>query len=198
MEENQMNPMPGEQENQAPATNAAVSSCFDWMDSLSFAIIIVVFLFTFLFRLPEVVGPSMLPNLEEGDRVVVSCLERNFRYDDVVVVESAGTDLEEKIIKRVIATEGQEVNIDFETGTVYVDGKALDESAYIENGITTREDDMEFPQVVPKGHVFLLGDNREVSLDSRDTRIGMVDSRHILGKVHLIAFPFQRFGGING
>ena len=173
-------------------------SCFEWMDSLGTAVIIVVLLFTVLIRVPEVIGPSMLPNLEEGDRVVVSCLERNFEKNDIVVVEGAGTELDEKIIKRVIATEGQEVNIDFDAGVVYVDGEPLDESSYIENGITTREDDMSFPQTVPEGCVFVLGDNREVSLDSRDTQVGMIDCRHIIGKVKLVLLPFDRFGAVKG
>ena len=169
-------------------------SCFDWLESLVTAIVIVVIVFTVIFRVPQVFGPSMLPGLEENDRVVVSCLERNFHQNDIVVVDSRGTELNERIIKRVVATEGQTVDIDFERGVVLVDGKELDESAYIENGITVDSSDMEFPQTVPPGHVFVLGDNRRVSLDSRDSRVGMIDNRYVMGKVKLILFPFSRFG----
>ena len=101
-----------------------------------------------------------------------------------------------QIIKRVIATEGQTVDIDFEKGLVLVDGEPLDESAYIENGITTQYSDFTFPMEVPEGCVFVLGDNRPVSKDSRSKDVGMVDERYILGKAEWIVFPFDRFGKI--
>ena len=183
---------------EGPEGNRMFRACADWLDSLGAALAIVVVLFTVVLRVPAVVGPSMLPNLQEGDRVVVSCLERDFQPSDVVVIESSGTALGEKIVKRIVAVEGQEVDIDFDAGVVYVDGEPLDESAYISNGITTRFNDMEFPQVVPEGCVFVLGDNREVSLDSRDTRVGMVDCRHIIGKVRLVLLPFAHFGFVKG
>ena len=175
----------------------AEKSCFDWLESLVTAVVVVVIVFTVFFRIPQVFGPSMLPGLEENDRVVVSCLERNFHQNDIVVVDARGTQLNERIIKRVIATEGQTVDIDFERGVVLVDGQELDESAYIENGITIDGADMQFPQTVPEGHIFVLGDNRRVSLDSRDSRVGMIDSRYVMGKVKLVLFPFSHFGIIN-
>ena len=104
--------------------------------------------------------------------------------------------LQEPIIKRVIALENQTVDIDFETGTVYVDGQALDESAYIENGITTQPSDYTYPLTVPPGHLFVLGDNRAVSNDSRSSAVGMIDERYVLGKAEFVVFPFSRFGKI--
>lgn len=112
----------------------------------------------------------------------------------VVITHTAK--LQEPIIKRVIALENQTVDIDFETGTVYVDGQALDESAYIANGITTQPSDYTYPLTVPEGHLFVLGDNRAVSKDSRNSSVGMIDERYVLGKAELVVFPFSRFGKI--
>jgi signal peptidase I len=96
----------------------------------------------------------------------------------------------------VIATEGQTVDINFYTGIISVDGVALDESAYIENGITKDPGDVSFPQKVPAGHVFVLGDNRTVSEDSRFREVGMIDRRHIIGKVEFVITPFSKFGKV--
>ncbi len=144
----------------------------------------VILVFTFLFRVVTVTGKSMLPNFVEGEKVVVTSLGHRLEQGTVVVVTNV---LEEPIIKRVIATEGQTVDIDYETGVVYVDGEPLDETQFgIENGITTHPYDgyeaIVFPQTVPEGCVFVLGDNRNVSRDSRYTEVGMIDTRHIIGK----------------
>ena len=182
-----------------PVFNKRVSACYEWMEALITELVLVTLLFTFLFRCITVDGTSMLPNLQSEDRVIVS----NFFYQpkpgDVVVLKRT-TGLSKPIIKRVIATEGQKIDIDYNTGTVYVDDIPLDESSYIENGITfrpsTSEALLEFPQVVPEGYIFVLGDNRAVSEDSRFEAVGMVDERYILGKAEWIILPFERFGGI--
>lgn len=171
------------------------NSCFEWMEALITSLIVVVIVFTFLFRVVNVSGSSMLPTLESSDRVLLSSLFYTPKQGDVVVI-SRTVGLSKPIIKRVIATEGQEVDIDFETGTVFVDGHSLDESAYIENGITTQPSDMEFPVKVPDGHIFVLGDNRSVSKDSRSSDVGMVDTRYILGKAEWVVFPLDRFGKV--
>jgi signal peptidase I len=98
----------------------------------------------------------------------------------------------EPIIKRVIATGGQTVNINFDLGVVFVDGEMIEET-YV-NTPTNVSYDMEFPVTVPEGSVFCLGDNRNHSYDSRATEIGMIDERYILGKVLLRVFPFGSFG----
>ena len=96
------------------------------------------------------------------------------------------------LVKRVIATEGQTVEIDFDRHIVYVDGKKLDEPYIAEP--TANKIDFTGIQVVPEGCVFVMGDNRNDSTDSRDERIGMVDTRDIIGKVVYVAFPFDNIG----
>lgn len=170
------------------------AGCYEWVEDMITALLVVMVLFVFVCRLNVIVnGSSMEPNYYNGNRAFVSCLDRSFSRGDVVIVDAAGTHLNERIIKRIIATGGQKVDIDFQTGTVYVDGKALDESAYIQNGITREQSDVKFPQTVPPGHVFVMGDNRQVSEDSRSSEVGMVDCRYIIGKVPFLLSPFKGF-----
>ena len=175
--------------------NDSVKNFYDWLEALITALIIVSFLFSFVFRVINVSGPSMLPNFHSGDRVLLESGFYNPKQGDVVVITHTRR-LSEPIIKRVIATGGQTVDIDFKKGVVSVDGKQLDESIYIENGITTQPSDYKFPVTVPKGCIFVLGDNREVSDDSRSKDVGMVDKRYVLGKAKFIIFPTTRFGAV--
>lgn len=174
-----------------------ISCCFDWIEALIVALIGVMILFVFLFRLNVVVkGNSMEPNYNEGNHIFVNCEDKNYTRGDVVVIDAEGNGLKERIIKRVIATEGQKVRIDSATGYVYVNDKKLDESAYIRNGITKIEGiqlPMQFPLTVPKGKVFVLGDHREVSVDSRYQSVGLIDTRYILGKVPFLLSPLPTF-----
>ena len=172
-----------------------VAHCYEWLEALISSLIVVVLLFTLLFRIVNVSGPSMLPTLQSNDRVLLTSYFYQPKQGDVVVITHTAK-LQEPIIKRVIALENQTVDIDFETGTVYVDGQALDESAYIENGITTQPSDYTYPLTVPPGHLFVLGDNRAVSNDSRSSAVGRIDERYVLGKAEFVVFPFSRFGKI--
>ncbi len=177
----------------------SIRGVYEWVEEIIAAIVIVVLIFTFLLRIVTVSGTSMYPNYRDGDRLIVTnTFGQPLEQGDVVVLVNV---LEEPIIKRVIATENQEVDIDFETGTVYVDGQALDESQFgLENGITTETSTMlektEFPTTVPEGHIFVLGDNRPVSEDSRYTAVGMVSVENVLGKAEFRLFPFDRFGTV--
>lgn len=147
-------------------------------------------IYMLLFRVVVVVGPSMYDTLVDGDRLVLvsNVLYRNPKQGDVIVASKDSFRNGECIVKRVIATEGQEVDINFFTGTVKVDGVVLDESAYI-TGVTTRDEGMKFPLIVPENCVFVLGDNRNESADSRDPAIGYIDERQILGKVVFLLMP---------
>lgn len=175
-----------------------VKTLYEWLEEIVIALTLVILVFTFLFRVVTVTGESMLPNFVEGQKLIVTNLGHSVEQGTVVVITNV---LNEPIIKRVIATEGQTVDIDYETGVVYVDGEAIDETQFgLENGITTRPystlEAMVFPQTVPEGCVFVLGDNRSVSKDSRYTEVGMVDTRHILGEAVFTLYPFDRFGVI--
>lgn len=170
---------------------ARVKSAFEWVDSLVFAVVVVVLLFTFLFRTIGVEGSSMEPTLSDGDRLIVSHLFRQPKRGDIVVIVQPESETP-AIIKRVVALEGQTVDIHFDTGAVLVDGQLLEEP-YI-NEPTYMKRDVEFPVTVPDGCVFVMGDNRNRSLDSRDSSIGMVDKRYILGKAVFRLFPFRKIG----
>ena len=178
---------------------------YEWVQALVCSVLAVVILFTFVIRLIGVDGRSMVPTLQDGDRLLVlnSMLYDDYQYGDIVVLRK-DTFLKDPIVKRVIAVEGQTVDIDFSTGSVYVDGALLDED-YI-NELTFLEEGTEFPLTVPENSVFVMGDNRNHSSDSRDSRLGTVDERYVIGKAVFLAFPgvdqysgersFGRIGGL--
>ena len=161
---------------------------YEWMQALVCSVLVVVLLFTFVVRLIGVDGHSMVPTLQDGDRLLVlnSILYDDYQYGDIVVLRKESF-LAEPIVKRVIATGGQTVDIDFETGSVYVDGELLKED-YI-NELTFLEEGTEFPLTVPEGSIFVMGDNRNNSNDSRDYRLGTVDTRYVIGKAAFLIFP---------
>lgn len=146
-------------------------------------------LYMLFFRVVVVVGPSMYNTLVDGDRLVLvsNALYQEPKQGDIIVASKKSFDNGECIVKRVIATEGQEVDIDFKAGVVYVDGQALVED-YTYTG-THLQEGMEFPLVVDEGCVFVMGDNRGQSKDSRDPEIGLIDERQILGKAVFLLSP---------
>lgn len=144
-----------------------------------------------LFRVVVVVGPSMKDTLVDGDRLVLlsNTFYRNPKCGDIIVASKDSFNDGECIIKRVIATEGQEVNITFDgdKGVVSVDGVVLQED-YAR--VPTRPSNgLDYPVTVPDGCVFVLGDNRPCSMDSRSTQIGFLDKREILGKAIFLLMP---------
>ena len=161
---------------------------YEWTQALVCSVLTVVLLFTFVARLIGVDGHSMVPTLQNGDRLLVvsPMLTDDYRRGDIVVLRKQSF-LSEPIVKRVIATGGETVDIDFSTGTVYVDGEALEEPYIAE--LTFEQEGMQFPLTVPEGSVFVMGDNRNHSNDSRDYRLGTVDERYIIGKAVFLLYP---------
>ena len=168
--------------------STVTSTIFDWLGSLFMALICVLIVMTFFFRVIDVDGPSMEPTLINTDKVVITDLFYTPHPGDIVVI-SHGEKYDKALIKRVIATEGQDLLIDFENDKVYVDGELLKED-YIQ-GITKMGDRTpeDINGIVPKGKVFVMGDNRTVSLDSRFEEVGLIDVKDIIGKAQLDIIP---------
>lgn len=166
---------------------------FEWLETLIVAFFAVILVFTFILRIAEVSGESMLPTLLDKDKLLVSYIGYTPENGDIVLVDCNDSSLEEVIVKRVIAKEGQTVDINFETGTVKVDGAELKED-YINNLTQLDEGGHQYPVTVPADCVFVMGDNRMNSLDSRSDMVGFVPEENILGKVIFRYFPFDKIG----
>ena len=178
-----------------------------YLSNIAFVFFLLIVIFTLCFRITCVDGRSMNNTLMDGDYVLLlnDFLCGDYEQGDVIVASKESFRNGERIIKRVIATEGQWVDINFDTGTVKVDGKVLDEP-YISTPTVTPEG-LTFPLRVEDGCVFVLGDNRALSMDSRHPQIGQIDCREIVGKAFFIFFPgksvdsgerdFGRIGGID-
>lgn len=158
---------------------AAVSVC-EWMDAAVFAVVVCVLLFTLFVKVFTVNGTSMEPTYFEGNRVFAFLAYTDLKTGDVIVTDD-NNGLSEPLIKRVIATEFQKVEMDPETGAIYVDGKLIDTP--VETTVSNLKGDISYPFYVPEGYVFAVGDNREMSLDCRYERCGLLDRRCIVGKV---------------
>ena len=172
----------------AEAKKDSKMELYDWIQCVVVALVVGILVFMFLLRVVNVKGNSMYPTLHDEDKILTT----NFLYTpkpgDVVVVQTDSYG-PEPLVKRVIATEGQTVDIDFEKGIVYVDGEALDEP-YI-NAPTMEREDFSGPVTEPEGCLFLMGDNRNRSTDSRTESIGMVDTRCVIGRAVMIVYPSQ-------
>lgn len=166
---------------------------YDWIQCIVVAIIVCVLLFSFVVRLVDVVGDSMYPTLENGDKIIVSNLFYDPQPGDIIVFRKDEY-RDQPLVKRIIAVEGQTVDIDFDRGIVYVDGEPIDEPYIAEP--TTESLDFVGPITVDQGCVFVMGDNRNHSTDSRDARIDCVDVRCIMGKVYFTLFPLKNFGSV--
>lgn len=176
---------------------------YDWVRCVLLAVSVVVFCLTFVFRLVEVDGKSMMDTLENADKVVVTDMFYKPHNNDIIVIAHA-TNYSHPIIKRVIATGGQTVKLDYDNEKIIVDGAELSEdyikgTTFSNNG---SKDSNYLPTdengnfVIPEGKLFVLGDNRAVSLDSRSPEIGLIDVNDVIGKAQFVVFPFNRFGNV--
>lgn len=168
---------------------------YTWLQALVVALTALLLLFTFFGRIIGVDGHSMDPSLNHGDMLFLQSIAYEPKQGDVVVLHKDFGDITTPIVKRVIATEGQTVEINYATGTVCVDGVPLEEDYIME---PMARPDSPYSQgtywEVPEGCVFVMGDNRNHSADSRDDRLGPVDERYILGKAICTLLPFQHMG----
>lgn len=187
-------------------TAKAANLGFEWGHCIISAIVIVVILLTFVFRLVNIDGSSMLPTLVNSDKVIITNFFYKPEVGDIVVIP-AGKYHDEPIIKRIIALGGQELYINYETHEVYVDGVLLEEE-YINNPTDNDYNEKELSLTVPEGKAFIMGDNRGYSKDSRyfgilpgstqeNVDLGelkCIDCDDIIGKAQFVIFPFNHFG----
>ncbi|MBQ6569871.1 MAG: signal peptidase I [Clostridia bacterium] len=170
------------------------SEAFEWMESIVFALVIVVLIFTFLFRAVQVDGTSMVPTLQDKDKVILFSAGYTPKNGDIVVLTEENG-FNKPLIKRVIAVGGQTINIDPVNHIVYVDDVPLHEP-YIAEPIRTAGDAYTYPLTIPEGKVFCMGDNRNHSSDSRSSLVGMIDNEKVMGKVLFRYAPLSSFGGV--
>ena len=166
-----------------------------WLQALVAALVILILLFTFVGRIIGVSGDSMYPTLHDRDMLILQSIGYTPRQGDVVVLTKEFDVADGPIVKRVIATGGQHVVIDYASNTVTVDGVALDEP-YINEPMRQPMGETLTDVVVPEGSIFVMGDNRNNSSDSRDVTLGTVDERYVLGRALWVIMPFQNFGPI--
>ena len=183
--ENAASPEQGEAKKE-PETLEGMLYC--WAQALITAVVGVVLLFTFAFRLIGVSGPSMQDTLYTGDRLLVlNAAFCDFQPGDVVVINNYNADLSDTLIKRIIAVGGQTIDIDLASSTVYVDGQPLDEP-YVK-GFTDTIEGTRFPLTLAEDEVFVMGDHRDHSTDSRSARLGPVKEGYLQGKAVLLLLP---------
>ncbi|MBQ3929092.1 MAG: signal peptidase I [Clostridia bacterium] len=167
---------------------------YDWAKTIITMLVFVMLILTFVFRQVTVSGPSMNDTLHNADRLIIT----NFMYqphNGDIIIASHGDFYEDAIVKRVIATQGQKIRIDYENSKVYVNGKELDEP-YAKGKTIMLSDMLDIPDVIPEGYVFVMGDNRENSVDSRSREIGLIPVQNIIGKAIFRVYPFDTFGGL--
>ena len=181
-------PAPEQKQDKHPALTLLV---FDIVDSLKTSVLIVFLLFTLVFRAVGVEGTSMVPTLNDGDWLAVTAIQfRPVHRGDIVVVTQPW-ERNVPIIKRIIGLEGDMIYIDFQSGDVFVNKQKLSEK-YI-NEKTHLKYDVKFPVIVPEGCVFVMGDNRNDSLDSRSSEIGFINKNYILGKTVIRFHPISQW-----
>ena len=173
-----------------PKNPKLISNIYDIVSVIVSAVAVIAIVFTFVTRVLVVSGASMNPTLNNGDTVAISSLKRSFDYGDIVIVAQPNA-MHKTLIKRVIAVGGQTVDIDSEKGIVYVDGKALDEKYTLEP--TYSRGNIEFTATEPEGMLFVMGDNRNYSTDSRMSVVGFIDEKYIMGKVIGRIMPFGQW-----
>lgn len=170
-----------------------IDELLDWLKTICITFLAVILVFTFVGRTARVEGPSMETTLIAKDMLILWTLGYKPAQGDIIAANCRG--LGKVIVKRIAAVGGQTVDIDFDAGKVYVDGKEFKVDG-IPNVTTARESNLKYPITVPEGKYFVLGDNRQHSTDSRDVLVGLIDRDDILGKAVFRFYPFNKFGSL--
>ncbi len=186
---------PEEEEAALSGADAFKVDLYFWLQALVMALVGLILIFTFVGRIIGVDGESMMPTLHDRDMLLLQSIGYSPEQGDVVVLSTKNFRNGSPIVKRIIAVGGQTVDIDYETNTVYVDGVALDEP-YILETMRALPESFATHVEVPEGSIFVMGDNRNNSTDSRSPELGVVDQRCVLGKALFILLPFQDAGAI--
>ena len=215
MEENEILEQSGEpQTAEAPAhkRHGIAAEIYDWFDSVFYGLLIVTAVFVLITRTSTVDGSSMFPTLEDGQLLLVSDFAYTPGYNDIVVCwsDTLPNDkggLGKAIVKRVIGLPGDTINIDYKAGTVTRNGETLSvtetdgqlfEDGHMINARTKTDEGQGGDFIVPADSLFVMGDNRNCSTDSRSRLIGFIDRRKVVGRAYLRIFPFDKFGGLYG
>ena len=199
-----------EQEKEQYTAKDFINDALDLVGSVLVSVFVVMLMYTYLFRVADVDGDSMVPTLQDGNKLLLTRIGRHYETGDILILNSRvaytldkdgnlkdpDKGLGKQIVKRLIAQGGQTVDIDFQAGIVYVDGKALDEP-YVNTPTNRDEGGFTYPFTVPEGYVFVMGDNRYISLDSRSSRVGLIPTEDISGRVIWRILPFSGFGGVD-
>lgn len=180
-----------ETESSLQGTNRFVDEIFDWIEVFVHAFVLVILLLTFIFRIVNVDGSSMYPTLKDKEAIVISNLFYEPGKGDIIVIAQPNF-THQPIVKRVIATGGDTIDINYETSTVYVNGAAIEEPYLIE-AMEVRGD-TPLPLTLREGELFVMGDNRNGSTDSRSNLIGVIDERYVIGRTVLRLLPINRMG----
>ena len=171
--------------------NFSIKDIYESCESIIISLCVIMLVIVFVFRAVAVDGDSMLPNLHHQEKLITTNLFYTPEKGDIVVLDKNNA-LGKPLVKRVIATEGDTIKIDYKTGDVYINGQLLMEDYILEKIAPADKDNLEM--TIQEGYIFVMGDNRNDSLDSRVETIGQVSTKNVLGKAVLRIYPFSEIG----
>lgn len=169
--------------------NRIISSIYEWIEATLYSLVCVVLAFIFVFRIVAVDGPSMVPTLNDKEKLILLTFMYKPKHGDIVVIDRY---TQEPLVKRVIAVGGDKIEILPETGEVVLNGVVLEEK-YIQGKTLTRDFGTGV-KTVPEGYLVVMGDNRSVSKDSRSAEVGFVNVKDVVGRAIFRFYPLERIG----